>query len=146
MSQSVENPLNRSFWASPREQLKLAIRGVAVAAFFAFGAAIMPEKWMVETSEFLGFDPFPDSPLTFYLARHLSLMYGFVGVLLWIAASDFERYRPLIRHLARLTIIFGVMQGVIDAMAGLPAWWSIGESGSTVLGGCLLVWMERRSD
>jgi hypothetical protein len=92
----------------------------------------------------LGFDPFPESPLTFYLARHLSLLYGFVGVLLWMAASDFDRYRPLIRRLGRLTIVFGVMQAIIDAVAGLPVWWTLGESLSTVAGGVLLVWMERR--
>ena len=127
-----------------RQQLILLLRLIALVTFFAFAAAVMPSHWIREASEFLGFDPFPESPLTFYLARHLSLLYGFVGVLLWIAAGDFDRYQPLVRKLGVLTIVFGLSQWVIDAMAGLPSWWAMGESLSTVAGGVLLMWMERR--
>ena len=127
-----------------RQQLILLLRLVALVTFLAFAAAVMPSHWIREASEFLGFDPFPESPLTFYLARHLSLIYGFVGVLLWIAAGDFDRYQPLVRRLGILTIVFGLMQWIIDAMAGLPTWWALGESFSTIAGGVLLVWMERR--
>lgn len=128
-----------------QRQLILLLRAIALVTFLAFAAAVMPSDWIREASEFLGFDPFPESPLTFYLARHLSLLYGFVGVLLWIAASDFDRYRPLVRKLGVLTIVFGLMQWVVDSAAGLPAWWAIGESLSTFAGGVLLVWMERRA-
>ncbi|KAA1257797.1 hypothetical protein LF1_02870 [Rubripirellula obstinata] len=127
-----------------QQRLILLLRLIALVTFLAFAAAVMPSHWIREASEFLGFDPFPESPLTFYLARHLSLLYGFVGVLLWIAASDFDRYRPLVRKLGVLTIVFGVLQAIIDVMSGLPGWWSVGESISTVAGGGLLMWMERR--
>ena len=127
-----------------RRQLLYFLRFIALVSFLAFAAAVMPGVWIVQASEFLGFEPFPESPLTYYLARHLSLLYGFVGVLLWIAASDLDRYRPLVRKLGVLTVVFGVLQGLVDAMAGLPAWWTTGESMSTLVGGMLLMWMERR--
>lgn len=137
---SMTNPLAET----PKQQLILLLRLIALVTFLAFGAAVMPEKWIREASEFLGFDPFPQSPLTYYLARHLSVLYGFVGVLLWIAANDFERYQPLVRRLAVLTIAFGVLQALVDAMSSLPWWWTLTESTSTVLGGILLWWMEQR--
>lgn len=124
-------------------RLIMFLRLVGIVSLLAFAAAVMPAKWIVEIAEELGFDPFPDSPLTFYLARNLSLMYGFVGVLLLVVAADLERYRPLVRWLAIGTIMFGVMQWVVNGMSGLPAWWTLGESSWTVLGGLLMLWFER---
>ncbi|WP_146454538.1 hypothetical protein [Rubripirellula tenax] len=128
-----------------RVRLIWMLRLVGIAALFAFGAAIMPEKWMVETAEFLGFEPFPDSPLTFYLARNLSLLYGFVGVLLMVVANDVDRYLPLIRILAYCTIAFGISQAVVDTMSGLPRWWIVGESLSTTMGGLVMGWFAGRN-
>ncbi len=107
----------------------------------AFAAAVMPEHWMIEASEFLGFDPFPFSPLTFYLARNLSLLYGFVGALLLFISRDLIRYRELIRMLAIGTIVFAILQLIVDAQASMPIWWSLGESLSTLMGGALFYWL-----
>jgi hypothetical protein len=123
--------------------LLLFLRVVGATALLAFLASVMPESWIVETSEELGFDPFPYSPLTFYLARNLSLLYGFVGATLLIIATDLARYRPLLRYAALGTILFSVCQLIVDSMSGLPAWWTWGESGSTLMGGILLFWLQK---
>lgn len=125
--------------------LTLFLRFVGYITLLAFAAAIMPEKWIIETSEFLGFDPFPDSPLTFYLARNLSLLYGFVGAALLIVASDLDRYRPLVRYAALGTLLFGCLQLVVDGQSSMPVWWTLGDSLSTIAGGCLLWWLDRQS-
>jgi hypothetical protein len=124
-------------------RLVLLLRAVGAITLLAFAAAVMPEKWMIETAEALGFEPFPNSPLTFYLARNLSLLYGFVGLGLLVVTSDFDRYRPLVRYLAWGTMAFGVLQLVVDAQSSLPAWWTLGESTSTFLGGLLIGWLNR---
>jgi hypothetical protein len=82
--------------------------------------------------------------LTFYLARNLSLLYGFVGVLLILLSMDLDRYRPLVGYIAVGTIAFSLMQLVVDSMACLPAWWTLGESLSTLLGGLLLYALQHR--
>ncbi|MFG0263163.1 MAG: hypothetical protein ACF788_12295 [Novipirellula sp. JB048] len=125
--------------------LRWFLRGVGGVTLLAFAAAVMPEKWMIEIGEALQMDPFPAAPLTFYLARHLSALYGFVGIGLLVLASDLVRYRPLVRYLAIGTVGFGVVQFVIDAMSGLPAWWTLGESVTTVLGGSMIMWLDRRT-
>lgn len=122
----------------------LFLRSIGAISLLAFLAAVMPESWMAETAKFLGIDPFPFSPLTFYLARNLSLLYGFVGALLLLVSCDLDRYRPLVWYVAMGTILFGVLQLIVDSMSGLPAWWTLGESISTMFGGLLLYWLQGR--
>lgn len=140
---SVESE-NHGVSASGDRYTMLFLQVVGGVSLLAFLAAVMPEQWMVQTARVLGFDPFPSSPLTFYLARNLSLLYGFVGVLLILISFDLERYRPLVWYVAIGTVSFGVLQLVVNFMAGLPTWWIWGESGSTFCGGLLLYWIQRR--
>ncbi len=122
----------------------LFLRVIGGISLLAFAAAMMPQTWIVETAEALGFDPFPFSPLTFYLARNLSLLYGFVGALLLVVSLDLDRYRPLVRYLAIGTILFGLLQLVVDSMSGMPPSWTLGESLSTFVGGVLLYWLQQK--
>lgn len=145
MSDHVDSSIDstRPNGASSDRLLLLFLRLVGGVSLLAFGAAVMPAQWIVQAAEELGFDPFPDSPLTFYLARNLSLLYGFVGAALVILASDLKRYRPLIRWAAMGTMAFGLLQLIVDSMAGLPAWWTLGEALSTLFGGILLFAIDR---
>lgn len=137
--------------SQPNEQtrwdnyLVLFLRIIGGFALLAFLAAVMPTNWIIATAEELGFDPFPNSPLTFYLARNLSLLYGFVGAFLMIVASDVPHYRGLIHFAALGTILFGFLQLVVDSMSGLPNWWTLGESLSTLSGGVVLFWIQHRA-
>lgn len=137
-SSKSNNELQASFWY---RCLKRFLQLIGAVTLLAFAAAVMPEHWMIEASEFLGFDPFPFSPLTFYLARNLSLLYGFVGALLLFISRDLIRYRELIRMLAIGTIVFAILQLIVDAQASMPIWWSLGESLSTLMGGALFYWL-----
>ncbi|MCM2372795.1 hypothetical protein [Aporhodopirellula aestuarii] len=125
--------------------LVIYLRVIGGAAILAFAAAVMPSSWMIAIAAHLGIEPFPDSPLTFYLARNLSLLYGYVGAFLLLVAADLARYRPLVWWAAVGTISFGVLQWIADAMAGMPSWWTYGESGSTFFGGVLLWWLDART-
>jgi len=136
MVDEVPNP-SRERW------LLVFLRLIGATSLLAFLASVMPAAWIISISEELGFDPFPESPLTFYLARNLSLLYGFVGATLLIIASDLARYRPLVRYAAIGTLLFSAFQLVVDSMSDLPWWWTCGESGSTLIGGLLLYWIQR---
>jgi len=135
---NTEPPQDRS-----DRSLKLFLRLIGGVALLAFLASIMPSSWIVEISQELGFEPFPDSPLTFYLARNLSLLYGFVGATLLVLATDLKRYRPLVHYAALGTILFAILQFIVDSMSGLPAWWTWGESLSTLVGGIFLFHLQR---
>lgn len=130
--------------ASHLKRLSRIFFVVGAFTLTAFLFAFMPSSWLQAISGVLGFDGFPDSPLAFYLARNLSLMYGFVGVLFVVMSRDMTRYLPLAVILGWCAIALGIAQAVADAMAGLPWWWTAGESVSTIIGGVLLVWLASK--
>ncbi len=125
--------------------LLVYLRLVGGITLLAFAAAVMPESSMIEIAGWLGIDPFPVAPLTFYLARNLAVLYGFVGVGLLVIASNLDRYRELVGYLAIGTMLFGVCQLIVNAQSGLPWWWTLGEGGSTIFGGALMRWLYNRA-
>ena len=122
------------------------LRVVGAISQLAFVAAVMPESWIVEISEELNLEPFPETPIAFYLARHLSLIYGFIGIALIVLSYQLNRYRELVGYLAIGIIIFGILQGWIDFQSGMPVGWTALESISTVIGGLMMVWLHRNCD
>lgn len=122
------------------------LRGIGLISQLAFVAAIMPESWIVEITDALKLDPFPETPIAFYLARHLSLLYGFIGIGLIVISYQLTRYRELVGYLATGIIVFGVLQGWIDFQSGLPHWWSLGEAAGSITGGLIMTWLHRNCE
>ncbi len=119
---------------------------IGYLSLLAFGAAVMPQKWIVEIAEELGFEPFPSAPITFYLARNLSLLYGFVGCTLLVISSDLVRYRPLVRKIAIGTVLFGILQWIVDAQSGMPIWWTAQESLFAIAGGTVIAILDKKTE
>ncbi|MEL6104376.1 MAG: hypothetical protein AAFU85_00005 [Planctomycetota bacterium] len=140
---------DQSAEAAPKKKTPLRwLRGliyfVGITGLFAFVAAFMPSSWIVWITDRLGVEPFPQTPVAFYLARHLSLMYGLIGVALIYVAWDLPRFRDLIGLIAFGVIALGIMQALIDLQSELPLWWTAVESISTILGGFLLYSSSQR--
>ena len=128
-----------------QQWLVLYLKFIGYVSLLAFAAAVMPASWMIKTADALGV-PLADFPLSFYLARNLSLLYGFAGATLLVIASDMSRYGSLVWFVVRGTILLGVMQLVANSMSGLPLWWTLGESLSTVCGGLVMWWLDRKAN
>ncbi|WP_182866024.1 hypothetical protein [Stieleria mannarensis] len=135
MSQSAKYPTSWLTW-----YLWL----VGVVSQLAFVAAVMPQSWIVDITARLQLEPFPETPLAFYLARHLSLLYGAVGIALIVVSYRISRFREFIGYLAVGIVAFGLLQGLIDLQSGMPIWWTAAESISSVIGGILLFGLHRR--
>jgi hypothetical protein len=127
----------------PTAWLFLFLRFVGVVTQLAFVAALMPQAWIVKITDALRLGPFPETPLAFYLARHLSLIYGFIGIALIVVSYQIGRYRDLVGYLAVGVIAFGILQALIDFQSGMPIWWTAGEALSTVVGGMVMLWLHR---
>ena len=56
---------------------------------------------------------------------------------------DLERYGPIITHMGRGNIAFGAIVGVIDWKAGMPTYWTLGESLPTMAMGVLILTLQR---
>jgi hypothetical protein len=122
--------------------LLYVLGGVMTVAFLA---RVMPTTWMAATAEWLEVGPLPRSPLTEYLTRSLSLLYGVFGVLHLYLARDVVRHLDLIVVFGWLTMVVGVALTAIDFAAGMPPMWSWSEGPPTVLVGAAYVWLARRA-
>jgi hypothetical protein len=111
----------------------------------AFVAVVMPTSAMATIADWLGVGPLHRAPLTEYLTRSLSVMYGVFGVLHLYLARDVVRYLDLIIVFGWLTIVAGVMVTVIDFAAGMPLLWSWSEGPPTVVVGVGYIWLGRHA-
>lgn len=142
---TVDSQSNATKQYLPRVWLTWYIRLVGLSALLAFVAAFMPAGWIIKITDELQLAAFPAEPLAFYLARHLSLLYGFIGAALVYFTAHFDRFRDLVGLLAIATMLFGALQGVLDFQSDMPIWWTLGESISTIIGGAIMFWLHRRT-
>jgi hypothetical protein len=129
---------------NPPQTLALVLRFGGCLLSLAFVAVFLPTSWMAATHHWLGLGEFPAAPITDYLARSVSALYGFHAVLLFIIATDPARYERIVLYLGVSNIVLGLMLLWIDLHAGLPLWW-IAIEGPPVAGlGILVLHLRRR--
>jgi hypothetical protein len=128
-----------------RRLLAWLLYGLGGMMSVAFLFVIMPTSAMAWIADWLGVGPLPRSPLTEYLTRSLSTMYGVLGVLHLYLARDVVRYLDLIIVIGWLTVVAGAIVTVVDFAAGMPPYWSWSEGPPTVLAGLVYVWLARRA-
>jgi len=119
----------------------LRIGGVMTA--LAIPTALLPASTMAEIHAWLGLGSFPDQPITDYMARSLSLMYGLHGVLLLVISTDVRRYRKLLGWLAGLTAALGLALLAVDLNAGMPASWTWSEGPPAFLIALVMLYLRR---
>src|SRR5437870_580230 len=90
---------------------------------FVLVAVCMPVSWMAAAHRWLGLGEMPNAPVVEYLDRSVSVFYALFGALFLLAASDLERYRPLVRFLGVAFALLGLVLLGVDVAAGLPWWW-----------------------
>ncbi len=125
--------------------LVLILRLDGAATVLAFGAMLLPVNWMADAHGWLGMGEFPHAPLTDYLIRSVSAVYGFYGVLFLLVAGDPLHYKRIVRYIGVSHVIFGLMMLVIDGHAGLPTWWTLIEGPSLVGAGVAILYLLNRA-
>jgi hypothetical protein len=61
---------------------------------------------------------------------------------LWVIAWDVVRYRPLVIFTGIGYLLAGPVLIAIDFTSGMPWWWIIGDGGTCLLIGLLILWLE----
>lgn len=119
------------------------LRAGGAVLVLAFLAMLLPVEWMAATHTWLGLGELPRAPVVDYLARSVAALYGFHGILLFIVATDPEKYRAIVRYLAFMNIGLGLMLLAIDVHAGLPLFWTLAEGPMLIGMGLLLGVLNR---
>jgi len=132
--------------STAEKSLKWLLLLMGATACLAFIAVFIPTDWMETANDALGLGAFPRAPLTEYLTRSLSTVYGFLGVLTFFLGLNVRRYLDLIVLVGWMTMVLGALLTGIDLWAGLPSSWIWGEGPPTVLIGAALLFLARRVD
>lgn len=117
---------------------------MGATACLAFVAIFLPTDWMESVNDAIGLGAFPHAPLTEYLTRSLSTLYGLLGLLMVYLGLNVRRYLDLIERAGAMTMVLGVLLTGIGFKAGVPDSWVWSEGPPTVLMGVALVWLARR--
>src|SRR5437773_8762275 len=103
------------------------LRLSAGVLLLALVAVVLPQGWMAQTNDWLGFSALPDTPLVGYLTRSLSAVYALLGAMTLALAADVRRYAPLIRCLGWGYLVFGAVLLGLDFAVGMPLAWALIE-------------------
>jgi hypothetical protein len=124
-------------------RVAVALRVLGTLDLLALIAALSPRPWIVLAHEWCGLGPLPDGPVVGYLYRSASVMYALHGATLLFVAGDVVRYWRLIRFLAVLAILHGIMLIGIDAVEQMPGWWRWVEGPGFAATGAVVLWLQR---
>ena len=105
--------------------LWLRIGGTVCAS--ALIAVVMPRDWHAATHAALGLGEFPEAPIAEYLARGMSGMCGFYGLLLLYLSSHVAAQLRLIAWQAIALTAISLLSTVSLARHGMPGWWLYGD-------------------
>jgi hypothetical protein len=119
------------------------LRAAGAVEILAFGAVIMPRSWMETSHAWLGLGVMPDGPIIMFMIRQASYFYGAHGVLLWLLATDVERFRPLVRFTGVTFLLAAPVFFVIDYTAKMPVFWTLTDTLGCLFLGVALLWLTR---
>lgn len=122
--------------------LALVGGGLMVATIPMF----FPVAAMATIHGWLGLGPFPEGPITVYLARSTSLLYAVHGSLMLFVSFDLKRYWPLVAVLGWLHVVIGLAMFFIDLTTPMPWYWIAGEGIPIAIGGLVIVWLWRQAN
>ena len=118
---------------------------VGCGLMVAFLFVLMPGSQMDAIHQWLGLGELPDAPITSYLTRSTSLLYGIHGALMFVCGRNITRYSDLIPVFGWLHVGIGITMIGIDLASGMPWWWTAFEGAPIALTGLLIVWLSKKA-
>ena len=115
------------------------LRLVGTMELFSFGAVFLPRAWMESIHQSMGLAEMPRGPVFDSVMRDVSFTYGLHGVAVWLISTDVVRFRPLVVLSAIGYLLAGPAFITIDIINGMPTSWIIGNGGSCLLIGSLIL-------
>ncbi len=103
----------------------LRLHGVFLLA--ALVPVFFPHALMDNIHKAILLESLPQLPITGYLTRSLSLVYALHGSICLLLALNVRQYLPLIRSIAILHLIFGLVLTGIDFVSEMPMSWVLCE-------------------
>lgn len=130
---------------------RIALKWILILAgmflMLAFAAVLLPVPTMATIHRWLGLGDFPVQPITIYLARSTSLLYGIHGVLMFYTGCTLDHHWRLVWFFGWLHVVIGIVILAVDLLAPMPWYWTCLEGPPVaVLGGLILYLAEKSLD
>ncbi len=126
--------------------LKLLLQAFGAVTAIALVPFVMPRSWMAVVHEWLGMGVLPDKPVVEYLARTTSALYGFLGGLYLVLATDVHRFARVITYSAVATLLLSAVNTALCLSAGMPTWWMWGDVVACWLFGLGILFLQGSAD
>ena len=124
--------------------LSWILRLAGAVELLAFIAVILPRSFMETAHAALGLGVMPQGPVLIFMIRQASYCYGMHAVSLFVIASDVERFRPFVILNGISFLVAAPVFFLIDFTAGMPLWWTLGDSISCLFFGASLLLLARK--
>lgn len=121
------------------------LRFVGGWLLLAWVAVPLPEEWMIPMHQSLALGEWPGGPLILYLARSISILYGFIGLMSLYVSWDVDRYRPLIRFGCLIGLPLAPIMLFIGVSSAMPMAWAIVEAVCILLFSVLILLVSNKS-
>lgn len=141
-SSAVER-FSRCFSMNHKRLLSWVLCLAGAVEVLAFGAVVMPRPWMEVSHAWLGLGEFSPGPVTMFMIRQASYVYGMHGVSLFVLASDVRRFRPLVLLNGISFLLAAPVFLCIDYTSGMPHWWTALDTLGCGFLGAALLWLNR---
>ena len=126
--------------------LKVLLQAFGAVTAIALVPFVMPRSWMAAVHEWLGMGALPDKPVVEYLARTTSALYGFLGGLYLVLATDVRRFARVITYSAVATLLISAVNTALCLRAGMPTWWIWSDVVACWLFALGILLLQRRAD
>ncbi|MEP6921339.1 MAG: hypothetical protein ABI967_09450 [bacterium] len=123
--------------------LSSLLRLAGAIELLAFFAVVMPRSLMATAHAALGLGLMPQGPVLIFMIRQASYCYGMHAVSLFVIASDVERFRTFVIFNGISFLLAAPVFFLIDFTAGMPLWWTLGDSVSCLFFGASLLFLVR---
>lgn len=111
----------------------------------ALAAILLPTSTMAQAHQWLGLGEFPDRPITRYLARSTSLMYGVHGFMMFYTGLTIREHWRFVPIFGWLHVLTGVSVFLIDFFAPMPLYWILLEGPPVACLGILIIVLANRA-
>lgn len=124
--------------------LRWLLRACGLVDCLAICVVFLSSDTITSLHSLTGQKPFPHETIAFYLTRSASLMYAAHGILLMYLSFDVERWLQVIRVLAVISILHGLLIIYVDITTNMPLWWTLVEGPLLISWGILVLFLAGR--
>jgi hypothetical protein len=113
------------------------LRVLAVAWILSGICCFFPDSWDNAFLALFGVEPVPQGIPMIFVLRWAGVGCVWIGIMIWVVATDVVRYRPIVIAIIALHLIAAPVAYFMELVIGMPLSWRIMDSVSLLVLGVI---------